>query len=180
MYHTLTHNTQLLANTIYERVLNNHQAEIKEINKVTPSSFNSFDLVFVGSPCHNSDLTLPVIKLLKGLSMNPDFKLAGFYCHSVYKRDDPHPEAEVMFDRWAAKGIKTFHEISKEKNVDLLGVFNCMGSPSPDIQTFIHTVITTDKNEWQIYKAEAVKHPSPTDLDAIRDFADQVINSIQQ
>jgi flavodoxin len=179
-YHTLSGNTELLAKTIYEHVLNNHQVEIKGIDKVTSSSLNNYDLVFVGSPCHHSDLTRTVIEFLQGIPMNPDYKLAGFYCHSAYKRDDPHPDAEAMFDKWAAKGIETFKRISKEKNVNLLGVFNCMGSPSPDIQTFINTTIVTDENKWQIYKDQAVRHPTFEDLKAIQDFADKVINSVRE
>ena len=178
-YHTETKNTQLLANTLYQHITGNHLVELKTTTQTSPSTLNNYDLVFLGSPCHNSDLATPVKQLLKEMPANPNFKLAGFYCHSTYKRDAPYPEAESMFDQWAADGIKTYQTLSKEKNAKLLGVFNCMGAPSEDIQTFIHTAIVTDENDWEIYKNEVLKHPTSEDLEALRSFADQIISSAE-
>jgi len=178
-YHTETRNTKLLADTLYQHLAKNHQVELKTTTQTPASTLNNYDLVFVGSPCHSSDLATPVIKLLKEMPINPSFKLAGFYCHSTYKRDDAYPDAEAMFDQWAADGIKTFHALSKEKNAELIGVFNCMGAPSPDILTFIHTAIVTNENDWEIYKKEVAKHPTPEDLEDLRRFADQMISSAQ-
>lgn len=179
VYHTLTQNTKLLATTIYEHIKQNHQVDIKETKTVSSSIFNDYDLVFMGSPCHDSDLSRVIIKLLRDIPMNPTFKLAGFYCHSTFKRDDPYPNAEILFDKWAAKGIRTFYEIANEKKLDLLGVFNCMGAPSPDILTFINMEIITDENEQEPYREEVNKHPDSKDLEELRIFADQIIDLIK-
>jgi len=175
-YFSLTHNTELIANTIFEQASLNDNAEIKKIKDVAPSELNIYDIIFVGSACHDSDLARPVKNFLESIPDNPSFKLAGFYCHSTMKRNDPLPRSEELFDKWAAKGIKTFKHISDSKGIDLIGIFNCVGAPSPEIQVFIKNEIITDENEWDTYFDQVMEHPNSKDLDDARIFAEKVLN----
>lgn len=176
VYHTLSLNTKLLAETLHEHLSENHEATINDISD--PVDYDDVELVFVGSPCHDSDLAVAVKRYLEGIPENAGFKLAGFYCHSSFKRDAPHPTAEAMFDKWAAKGISSFYELAEEKGVELLGVFNCMGVPSPDILTFIKMEIITDEAEQKVYESVIEGHPDSADLEDLRQFADQIIERV--
>jgi flavodoxin len=178
-YFSLTNNTELIANTIFEQVSSNNEADIKKIRDVDPSQLNRYDLIFVGSACHDSDVARPVKYFLESLPENPSFKLAGFYCHSTMKRNYPFPRSEELFDRWAAKGIKTFKDISASKGIDLMGIFNCMGAPSPEIQVFIKKEIITDEEEWDTFFDEAMEHPNSKDLQDAKSFAEKVLNKVR-
>jgi flavodoxin len=174
-YYSLSNNTQLLANTLRDYLSTEYDVAVSEIRHQSPSELDDYDLVLIGSPCHDSDLALPVKNFLKELPLNPSFKLAGFYCHATYKRNDSHPRAESMFDEWAAKGLNSFKEISIEKNIDLLGIFNCMGVPSQPIMEFIHREIIPDEKEWSQYRQESLLHPSQDDLDELVEFAERIM-----
>jgi len=174
-YYSLSNNTRLLANTLSDYLQDQHTVIVSEIVSQNPSSLDEYDLVIVGSPCHDSDLAAPVKSFLRQIPSNPYFKLAGFYCHATYRRNDSQPRAQQMFDHWAARGLNSFKEISVEKNIDLLGVFNCMGSPSPEILEFIHREIVTDEEEWLVYRDEAMLHPTDTDLDELVEFTERII-----
>jgi flavodoxin len=178
-YFSLTKNTELIAKTIFDYVSGNHEAEIKKINDVNLSKLNEYDVIFLGSACHDSDVAKPVKLFLESLPDSPRFKLAGFYCHSSLKRDDPFPRSEEVFDRWAAKGIRTFKNISESKGIDFKGVFNCVGAPSPEIQAFIKKEILTG-DEWETFVDEAMKHPDSKDLEDARIFAEKVLKACAQ
>ena len=174
-YYSQTNNTKLIAKTIYRHLSKEHQVSLKKIKEISPLTMNEYDIVFIGSACHHSNLAKPVLDLLHELPKDPPYKMAGFCCHGTYKRDDPYPQAAEMFDKWAARGIKTFYNVSLEKGIDFKGVFNCMGVPSREIRVFIGNTIILDENEWEIYLKEVEKHPSPEDLEEVKLFADKVV-----
>ena len=176
-YYGVTKNTELIAKTMYDHIAGEHQVSLMKLDEVTPATLDEYELVFIGSACHHCDLAKPVLDLLTDLSLNPPYKLAGFYCHATYKRDYPDPIAEEMFDEWAAKGIQTIYSVSEEKNIDFKGVFNCMGAPSREIGIFIKNTIIKNEEQWKIYQKEIAKHPSPEDLKDARMFADEVISN---
>jgi len=174
-YYSQSNNTLLLANTLRDYLSDQHTVTAAEITSQNPSTLEEYDLIIVGSPCHNSDLAAPVRNFLRQVPSNPSFKLAGFCCHATYRRNDSHPRAQQLFDQWAARGLNSFRELSVEKNIDLLGVFNCMGAPSPEIMEFIHREIVPDEEEWSIYRDEVMLHPTDTDLDELVEFAEWII-----
>lgn len=174
-YYSLSNNTRLLANTLSDYLSDQHTVTVSEIVSQNPSSLDEYDLVIVGSPCHDSDLAVPVKCFLQQIPSNQSIKLAGFYCHATYRRNDSHPRAQQMFDRWAAKGLYSFRKFSVEKNIDLLGVFNCMGAPSPEIMEFIHREIIPYEEEWSVYRDEVMLHPTITDLDELVEFMERII-----
>jgi len=174
-YYSLSNNTRLLANTLRDYLSDQHTVTVSEIILQNPSSLDEYDLVIVGSPYHDSDLAVPVKDFLRKIPSNPSFKLAGFCCHATYRRNDSYPRAQQMFDQWAARGLNSFKEISVEKNIDLLGVFNCMGAPSPEILEFIHREIAPEEEEWLVYRDEVMLHPTDTDLDELVEFTERII-----
>ena len=146
-----------------------------QLDGIGLDSLNAYDLVFVGSACHDTDLAMPVKQLLADLPSLPRFSLAGFVTHAtVLVEDDDSPQHG--FAVWAAKCARSFQEASRKKGVDLLGYFSCQGAPSKAIETFIHEHILPGEAEWQEYIQEARKHPDEEDLQQARAFARQVLS----
>jgi flavodoxin I len=178
-YHSETGNTEKIAKAIYEEASKEHEAHLKKIKDVTTDTLNSYDLVFLGSACHSSDLAAPVKKILDGIPKSPRFKLAGFFTHSTWTPEQTE-YARTFFDRWAGRCIASFEKVSKEKQIDFRGYYNCQGMPSPPIQEFIHNTIVTSDKDWEAYIEEAKKHPSPEDLQKAKEFARKVLSTLQQ
>jgi flavodoxin len=145
--------------------------------QVVPDTLAGYDLVFLGSACHDADLARPVKKLLAGISPSPPFKLAGFVTHASYTPEGGDREQQV-YDTWASRCALSFRQASQEKGFDFLGYFGCQGAPSPPIEHFIHSAIVTDEDEWQEYIAEVRKHPDEDDLCQARRFARQVLSRL--
>jgi flavodoxin I len=154
-----TGNTAKVARAIHEAVSSRgHEGDLREIGEVTAESLNEYDLVYLGSACHDTDLAKPVKRLLEEIGGLPPFKLAGFATH-------------------AGNCIRTFHRVSEEKQIAFLGYFHCQGAPSPPIETFIHNTILTDDGQWETYIGEVREHPNKEDLQEAREFARQVLQS---
>ena len=178
LYFSQTSNTKRVGESIYEGASKEHDADIKSLEEVKVEDLNGYDLVFIGSTCHDSDLAKPTIRFLESIPENPPFSMAGFYTHSAYTRDDKRfKRAEEVFDKWAARGLRTFERISREKGIDYKGYFNCMGAPNPGIETFIKGMIVQDEEEWEEYLEEVKKHPSSEDLENAKLFAERVTTS---
>jgi phosphoglycolate phosphatase-like HAD superfamily hydrolase len=139
---------------IFERVLSEgYEVHLKNLDEIEPESLSSYDLVYLGSACHDADLAEPVQIFLDSITTAPPFKLAGFVTHAaaVPKASDREQE---LFQKWAGRCADTFEESSKKKDVDFLGYFHCQGAPSPPIETFIHKEIILDQDEWENYIKE--------------------------
>ena len=174
-YFSQTGNTAKVARAIYEEVLSQgHKVHLKKIAEITSNSLNAYDLVFLGSACHDADLAKPIKQILEGIASLPPFKLAGFVTHATQMPEDGE-RARELYERWAGNCIRTFHQVSEEKQIAFLGYFHCQGVPSPPIEAFIHNTIVTDKDEWEMYIEEVRKHPNEEDLQKAREFARQVL-----
>ena len=177
-YFTVTKNTETIAKSIYDEVSSqNHNVDLKKIDEVTIDSLHSYDLVFVGSACHDADLAKPAKLLLKNFPESPKFKLAGFATHATYLSEGSQRNKE-LHEKWASKCIKTFQQVSKTKKIDFKGYFSCMGVPSSAIANFIHETIIKNENEWEEYMEEVVKHPNQTDMQDARKFARDILTRI--
>jgi len=175
VYFTQTKNTEKVARGIFDELsISGHEVHMEEIYGVTPDVLDDYDLIFVGSACHDADIAEPVKLLLEGLSDSPPFKLAGFVTHATYKEEGDERE-RAIYERWAGKCIKSFHQISREKNVEFLGFFNCQGKPTPEIAEFIHQVIVTEEDDWTEYIEEVNKHPNEDDIQKAKAFARNVV-----
>ena len=174
-YFSQTGNTAKVAQAIYdEAVSQEHEVHLKKIAEITSNNLNDYDLVFMGTTCHDSDLAKPAKRFLEGIAGSPPFKLAGFVTHATQMPEDGERERE-LHETWAGNCIRTFEQTSEEKQIELLGYFHCQGAPSPPIETFIRNTIITDEDEWETYIEKVRKHPNKEDLQKAREFAGQVL-----
>ena len=148
-----------------------------KITSINHDPLADYDLLFIGSACHDADLAKPVLKLLDDLPQSPSFKVAGFVTHSTYKAEGGK-RREELHERWAGKCKKSFSHLCEEKNIEFLGYFNCLGAPSPEIADFIHREIVTDDNEWNEYIEEVMIHPDQADIEEAENFAKKVIDKL--
>ena len=156
-YSTHTGNTEKIAKAIYEEVLSQgNDAHMKHIGEIATEQFNDYELVFLGSSCHDADLVQPVKRVLDEITQLPPFRLAGFVTHAT-----PTPEGgerqRAIYEKWAGKCIQTFEGVCQEKGINWCGYFSCQGVPSPPIEEFIHREIVTDEDEWEKYLGMGIK-----------------------
>lgn len=175
-FYSETGNTEKIARAIYEEVSKGHEAHLKKIKEITVESLNDYDLVFLGSACHSTDLATPVKRILDALPKSPKFKLAGFFTHATLSPEDRFRGAREQFDRWASRCIVSFEKVSKEKQIDFKGYYHCKGVPSPPIKEFIKNEILVSADEWEEYIKEIKKHPSPEDLQNAKKFVQEVLS----
>ena len=174
-YFSKTNNTKRIAEAIHEITSMNNDSTLKNFKNLKVTELSDYDLVFLGSACHHSDLAPPVLKFIKKIPDSPTFKLAGFVTHSTYPPEGSEKHAE-LFERWAGKCEKTFERLQNEKQIDYKGFFRCMGKPSKPIEIFVHKKIITEDEEWKEYKEEIVKHPNETDIENAKRFAEGILN----
>ena len=174
-YFSQTGNTEKIAEAIHEITSKNHDSYLKTIKKVKIEELNDYDLVFIGSPCHDTDLAKHVLRFLKKIPKSPKYAIAGFYTHSTYLPEGDE-RIKKLSKKWSSKGIETFEELKKEKNVNFKGYFRCQGIPSPPIEQFIHQTIIKDDEEWAEFLEEVKKHPNENDIEAAKKFAQDILN----
>jgi flavodoxin len=175
-YFSQTGNTEKIAQAIHEEVLSSgHEAHLKRINEITSDSLSVYDLVLLGSACHDTDLARPAKRILAGIAHSPTFKLAGFVTHATYMPEGGQ-RARKVHEEWASRCVVSFNKASEKKRIGFLGYFSCQGVPSPPIEEFIHGTIVTDEDEWKEYIEEVVLHPNEEDLQNARGFARMVLS----
>ena len=180
VYFSQTGNTAKVARAIYEEaVAQDHEVHLEKTAEITPNTLDAYDLVFLGSACHDTDLAKPVKRVLEQIANSPPFKLAGFVTHATYTPEGGKREREV-YEEWAGRCILSLNRASQEKGIEFLGYFHCQGAPSPPIEAFIHNTIVTDEDEWETYIEEVRKHPNEEDLQRAREFAQQVLARCQR
>jgi len=110
-YFTQSNNTRTIAKCIFDELaVQDHETDIEKIENLTPEVLNSYDLVLVGSACHDADVAKPVKYFLNEISPSPKFKMAGFVTHATYTGEGGERKKE-MYDRWAGKCEKTFIKV---------------------------------------------------------------------
>ncbi len=174
-YFSKTGNTKKIAEAIHEITTQNNDSTLKNFKNLKVTELVDYDLVFLGSACHHSDLAPPVLKFIKKIPESPTFKLAGFVTHSTYPPEGSKRHAE-LFAQWAGKCEKTFDKLQSEKKIDYKGFFRCMGKPSKPIEIFIHAKIITGDEEWEEYKPEVKKHPDEIDIENAKKFAKEILD----
>ena len=175
VYYSETGNTAKVGAAIHEEASTlGHNAYLKALSDVSVDALNAYDLVFLGSACHDADLARPAKALLELIPDSPPFKLAGFVTHATYSPEGGDGE-EQLHGTWAARCALTLRQACQEKGIEFLGYFGCMGAPSPPIEQFIHSQIVTDEEEWKKYLEEVRGHPDDDDLRRAAEFAAQVL-----
>ena len=178
-YFSETGNTKKVA----EAIAGAAEAEAYEVvvcslQDVNPESLQGFDMVFVGSTCHSSDIAAPVKEWVDHIPTRATLRLAGFVTHSTMMPEGAAWKRE-MYERWAGKCLGTFEHLCASKGFGFLGFFHCQGAPSPEIETFIRSNIIPDEAQWNEYIDEARLHPTPADLEAACEFARRVVVEFQ-
>ena len=174
-YYSETGNTAKIAGAIHEAVSSRgHKAHLKALGDVTADDLRAYDLVFLGSACHDADLARPVKQILEQIPNSPAFKMAGFVTHASYTPEGGDREGQIH-ETWAARCVLSFGQACQEKGIEFLGYYGCMGAPSPPIEQFIHNTIVTDEEEWKRYLEEVRGHPDDDDLRRAAEFAAQVL-----
>ena len=168
-YYSETGNTEKVARAIFEETSKKHEANLKRVDEITVDILNDYDVVFLGSACHSSDLASPAKRILDAIPKSPKFKLAGFFTHAT---------SSGGFNRWASKCILSFQETSKEKSIDFKGYYNCQGAPSPPIQEFIKREVMISAVEMKEYFEKVMKHPTTEDLHKAREFARDILSQL--
>jgi len=174
LYYSLSGRTKTVAEAIYAVAKKETDAELSELKDFTGDQLDNYDLVFVGAPCHDSDIAKPIKQLLENVPKNTQFKLACFVTHSC----SPPEKSDYMaglFEKWVGKCSKTLDKVTSSKGINYVGYFRCMGAPSPAIENFIHTSIITDEKVFKEYVEDARKHPDEQDIKNAQEFALKII-----
>ena len=174
-YFSLSGNTAQVARAIHQEATSQgHEVHLREIAEIESADLNAYDLVFLGSACHDSDLAVPAKTLLDGIADAPPFKLAGFATHATLMPQGGE-RAKTLYEEWAANCARSFLQTSQDRQIDFLGYFHCQGAASPPIEEFIQNTIMTDPNEWVAYVEELRQHPDEQDLLDAKEFASEVL-----
>jgi flavodoxin len=170
-YYSETGNTAQVAQAIGEEIQSQgYEAHLRDLGEIAPDTLTAYDLVFLGSACHDADLARPVKQILEQIPTSPAFKLAGFATHASYTPEGGDRERQVH-ETWASRCAQSYRQASQDKGWDFLDYFGCQGAPSPPIEHFIHSTIVTDEDEWEEYVQEARTHPDEDDLRKAKEFA---------
>jgi flavodoxin len=180
-HYSETGNTEKIADAIRDRLsAMGHEVDLRGIpdaqhpGDLEPDTLNTYEVVFLGSACHDADLARPVKQVLERLPVSPGLKLAGFVTHASYTPEGGERKREVH-ERWASRCALSFRKLCAQKRIDFLGYFGCQGAPSTPIEQFIRASIVTDEDEWEEYVQEVRRHPDEDDLRAAREFAQEVL-----
>lgn len=176
-YYSQSGQTENIANVISDTMKEKFETDLLKLKQVNLKTINEYDLVFVGAPCHHSDLVKQVQKFLKKLPKGASFKLVGFYTHACMPPETSE-EDKVLFERWVGKCQPTFEKIASEKEIDLLGTFRCQAKATPPIEKFIRKQIITDDKKWEEYLPDLRERPKKEDLDKARDFALKILQQV--
>jgi flavodoxin len=178
-YYSETGNTAEVARAIGEEIQSQgHDVCLMEVRAITADTLSAYDLVFLGSACHDTDLAKPVKRILDQIPASPSFKLAGFATHASHTPEGGERQRE-LHERWASDCQRSFGQASQEKGITFLGYFGCQGAPSPPIERFIHGTIVTEEDEWAEYVREVRKHPDEDDLRKAKEFAQEVMRGLE-
>jgi flavodoxin len=177
-YYSETGNTKKIAQAIHEEASKEHDSSIKTLDDLEVSDLDNYDLVFLGSATHSSDLARPVLNFIKKIPEAPKFKLAGFVTHAVYLPSESE-QITASHNRWAGNCKQTFENLKEEKGIDFLEFYSCMGAPSPPIEEFIQTSVIPNEEVYNQYIEIARKHPNEEDEKNAQEFAKRVLSKYE-
>ena len=166
-YLSQTGNTQQIAEAIHQELSGSHDADLAKVEEVSADSLGGYDVIFVGSPIHGNGLAAPVSELMG--AMPEGLKVAGFVTHASFAYEKEGFEA----------GMQSFNDISKEKNLSFLGVFDCEGRMAPMLQPMIQEARGVSDEEWAERMAKLDQHPNTKDEQKAKDFAGEVMAKAQ-
>jgi flavodoxin I len=167
-YFSQTENTRKIAEAIFQEAAQSNEAELSTIEDIGADGFAAYDLVFVGSPIHAGGLAAPVKDVLESIPEDPSFKIAAFITHASFAYE------KQGFDQ----GVQQLFDISKDKNIDYLGCYDCQGRLSPALHDMVKQAQNVSDEEWTKRMAECDKHPNAEDEQLARDFTNAMIAEV--
>ncbi len=173
-YYSETGNTEKIAKAIHEEASKNHNSAIKKLKELDVSDLDNYDLVFLGSATHSSDLAKPVQNFIKEIPEKSKFKIAGFVTHAVYLPSE-NEEITASHNKWAGRTVQTFKSLQEEKGIEFIEFFSCMGAPSPPIEEFIQTSVIPTEDQYNAYMEIVRKHPDEEDIKNAKKFVQDVL-----
>ena len=102
---------------------------------------------------------------MESLPKDPSFKIAAFITHASFAYEKEGFE----------QGVQQFIDISKDKNIEYLGCYDCQGRLSPALHDMVKQAQNVSDEEWAKRMAECDKHPNAEDEQSARDFANEMI-----
>ena len=94
-----------------------HSVDLESIDSIDPTTLGDYNVAFIGSTCHSSNLAQPVLDLLAALPENSELRVAGFVTHSTWGPSD-NARRQSLYDRWAGLCQPTFEKACAGKGVD--------------------------------------------------------------
>ncbi len=174
-YFSETGNTKKVAESIgKEAETQRNEVVVASIGGIDVNELPGFDVVFLGSTCHSSDIAAPVKKWLDRIPAGATLQLAGFVTHSTTMPEGAAWKKQ-MYERWAGRCLGSFEHLCANKGFGFLGFFHCQGAPSPEIETFIRNSIIPDETQWTEYIEEVRQHPTTADIEAAKSFAREML-----
>ena len=172
-YYTQSGNTEKVAKAIHEEAEKNHDSVLLAIDNINFENMD-YDLIFLGAPCHSSDIALAVKEVMDKFPENPGFRLAGFITHAAPTLEEVG--AEEVYERWVGKSEGSYVTFCNEKGIDFVGFFNCQGVATQEVKDFIKDHIYSESvEEYSKYVEKAEGHPDAVDLENARTFAARMI-----
>ncbi|HEK86739.1 MAG: flavodoxin family protein [Candidatus Saccharicenans sp.] len=158
-YYSLTGNTRLIAEAIYE-VLPQPKSllSLSEVNSV-----ENYELIFIGFPVHSHSVPYQVERFLKNLPVGK--KIAFFFTHG-----------SIPGTRLSREALEQAMVLAgKEK---ILGTFSCRGKVSPEA---LETLGKSPEHElWAEMAVTASSHPDEHDLQDARTFGRWILSLAHQ
>ena len=172
-YYTQSGNTEKVAKAIHDEAKKDHDSELLAIDNINFENMD-YDLIFLGAPCHSSDIALAVKEVMDKFPENPGFRLAGFITHAAPTLEEVG--AEEVYERWVGKSEGSYVTFCNEKGIDFVGFFNCQGVATQEVKDFIKDHIYSESvEEYSKYVEKAEGHPDAVDLENARTFAARMI-----
>ncbi len=158
-YHSLTGNTRLVAEAIYEALP--EPKELKPISQVTDLS--GYDLVFIGFPVQSHSVPARMESFLKSLPVG--LKTALFMTHG-----------SIPGTRLAREALEQAQILAGQTR--LLGTFACRGKVSEQALEILSR--SPEHELWTEMAVTARNHPDQHDLEDARTFARWVVSLARQ
>jgi flavodoxin len=157
VYHSLTGNTQKVAEAIFKSLT--IEKNIQPLKETSSEELSEFTLIFVGFPVHSHSLPYSVEEFLKNIPTGK--KTALFSTHGSLTGSQLSREA-LEYAAVVAAGAK------------ILGAFSCRGRVSPQV---LEELIRSPEHQlWAEMAASAATHPDESDLEDARTFARQILS----
>jgi flavodoxin I len=165
-YFSQTGNTEKIAKGIFEEASQGNQADLKKIEEVSAGDFAGYDIVFIGSPLHASNIAAPVKDFISSIQAGSKQKMACFITHFAPAYPDQSMEAFT-------EPVKT---LCKEKGIEYKGSFDCQGALTESLHERVQKKLNLSDEQWADMVKQMTGHPSQEDIAKAKAFARKVLD----